>query len=244
MSERAVTSPLENRHARIYSQSAWDYDALIAAEDCDHNLRNALTELVGQSDCGTLVDVGTGTGRIVRWLAPHMERVVGLDRSPEMLRVAARTSGAAVSPAVSLVVSDALTLPVASGVATMAVAAWVFGHFCEWWAGDWVWRVERAIGEMRRTTKPGGKMLIIESLGTCVDRPDPPTPSLRQYHSLLTERYGFERRVVSTDYRFPDVTAASRMLGFFFGDAIADEIRRRGSGRVPEWTGLWVATVS
>ena len=82
--------------------------------------------------------------------------------------------------------SDALALPLASNVATMAVAGWVFGHFCEWWPDDWVWRVERAIGEMRRATKPGGKMLIIESLGTCVDHPGPPTPSLRQYHSLLT----------------------------------------------------------
>ena len=244
MSEGAVTSALEKRHARIYSQSARDYDVLISAEDCDHNLRNALTELVGQSDRGTLVDIGTGTGRIVRWLAPHMERVVGLDRSPEMLRVAAHTSESAVSPAVSLIVSDALALPVASDVATLAVAAWVFGHFCEWWPGDWAWRVERAIGEMRRATKPGGKMLIIESLGTCVDRPKPPTGSLLQYYSLLTERFGFERRVVSTDYRFPNVIAAIRMLGFFFGDLIADETTRRGSARVPEWTGLWVATVS
>jgi ArsR family transcriptional regulator len=62
-----------------------------ADESADEELRAVLLEELGPATLGELLDIGTGTGRILRWLAPHAREAVGVDLSSEALRVA-RTS--------------------------------------------------------------------------------------------------------------------------------------------------------
>lgn len=57
----------------------------------DEELHAILLQELGDSEIGTLLDVGTGTGRILHWLAPRAREAVGVDLSSEALRVA-RTS--------------------------------------------------------------------------------------------------------------------------------------------------------
>ncbi|MGB0670444.1 MAG: ArsR/SmtB family transcription factor [Rhodospirillales bacterium] len=42
----------------------------------------------GSQPVRSLLDIGTGTGRILQLLAPKVDRALGVDRSPEMLRIA------------------------------------------------------------------------------------------------------------------------------------------------------------
>jgi ArsR family transcriptional regulator len=51
-------------------------------------LQEALREELGCGDLGELLDIGTGSGRIVRMLGGQARRAVGLDRSSAALRVA------------------------------------------------------------------------------------------------------------------------------------------------------------
>jgi ubiquinone/menaquinone biosynthesis C-methylase UbiE len=135
--------------------------------------------------------------------------------------------------------ADALSLPVRSVSADLAVAAWVFGHFVGWYPGDWQARIDRALDEMRRVLKPDGKLVIVETLTTGAYSPAPPTRELAEYYDWLGARHGFECDCIRTDYQFSDASEAKARLGFFFGEALSDKVTQHGWRRVPEWTGVW-----
>lgn len=93
------------RLPRGVSRSLWEYahDPAIAREDADHLAGSALIELdrrlvdLWLTQPGTLVDLGCGPGRIAVPLSQRGFQVLGIDLSPESLRVAqaaAREAGA------------------------------------------------------------------------------------------------------------------------------------------------------
>lgn len=224
---------------RIYREHAAEYDALVSAEDCDHNLLGAI-EATAELEGAAVLDVGAGTGRVTRIVAAKAARVVGVDRSAAMLDVARARLEAMNPPAAwELIVADARALPVASGSATVAIAGWCFGHFRYWMPEGWKDEIGSALREMERALSPGGAMIVIETLGTGREDPLPPSPELAEYYAWLESEHGMSRQAIRTDYQFADVETAARVTGFFFGDAFGDRVRREGWSRVPECTGIW-----
>lgn len=224
--------------AEIYARHAAEYDELVRAEDCDGNLIPAIEE-VHPLDGASVLEVGIGTARIGRAIAARVGQLVGIDRSPAMLEVA-RKNLKAVSDAApwELMCADARQLPVATASADVAIAGWVFGHFREWMPEGWQRELTAALGEMRRAVRPGGALIILETLGSGQREAAPPTPGLAEYYAWL-EAAGFARVTLRTDYLFPSVEEAARVTGFFFGAAFAERVRREGWTRIPEHTGLW-----
>lgn len=94
-----------------------------------------------------VVDVGCGNGRIGRLVAPSAERYLGLDLSeavfgfPNYLRTAN----------VQLCRASGTDLPLKDGIADVTICWGVLHHMDD---------PERALGELRRITKPGGEILI------------------------------------------------------------------------------------
>src|ERR1019366_629965 len=99
------------RHAR--SEAAAAYLGLYAEESAairslhvaETDVERDMLELIaGEGPIKRLLDIGTGTGRILELMAPHSERSIGLDLSHEMLQLAranldeARLSRASVRP--------------------------------------------------------------------------------------------------------------------------------------------------
>ncbi len=69
---------------RIYTSRAADYQAMIAAEDADGNLLQAIeavTPLAGKR----VLDLGTGTGRLPQLLAGRVQSLIGVDLHRAML---------------------------------------------------------------------------------------------------------------------------------------------------------------
>jgi len=228
-------------HEAIYASHAEAYDALVQAEDCDGRLIPAIEAIAPLSGAAVL-EVGVGTGRIARAIVGRVGRLVAIDRAPAMLALArqhlSRVEGAAPWEVHE---ADARALPVGSGWADIAIAGWVFGHFREWMPADWEAQVALALGEMRRALRPGGALIVIETLGTGSEVPAAPTAELDEYVTWLERVQGLERHAIRTDYQFGDVEAAAAITGFFFGDAFARRVRREGWSRIPECTGLWSA---
>jgi SAM-dependent methyltransferase len=54
----------------------------------EREVEAALTEIVAAADPRDLLDIGTGTGRMLEILAPRVEHALGIDQSREMLSVA------------------------------------------------------------------------------------------------------------------------------------------------------------
>jgi ubiquinone/menaquinone biosynthesis C-methylase UbiE len=223
----------------IYAEHAAEYDALVSAEDCDANLIPALEAI--HPLCGVdVLEVGVGTGRIARAIIGRVRRLVGVDRAPAMLALARRhLEASARATPWELHVAEAQALPVGSGEFDVAIAGWVFGHLRIWTPDDWRTQIARALDEMRRALRPGGALVLVETLGTGGVVPQPPTSELAEYFAWLEAAQGFERRVIRTDYQFADVETAATITGFFFGDEFAARVRREGWTRVPECTGVW-----
>ncbi|MDA1015912.1 MAG: class I SAM-dependent methyltransferase [Planctomycetota bacterium] len=96
---------------------------------------------------GVALDVGCGTGRLMRWLrARGFESVVGVDRSHEMLQVAVDTDCVVVN-------GDAIRLPIASHSVDVACSSFTLNHVRD---------LQLAAAEMARCVRTGGTIYVAE----------------------------------------------------------------------------------
>ncbi|MCG8418880.1 MAG: class I SAM-dependent methyltransferase [Proteobacteria bacterium] len=238
---------MELDHRTIYREYAKQYDRLVRAEDCEHHLLAGIRDVCPIAR-RTVLEVGTGTGRITELLVGGGARVIGFDRELAMLEVArqrldwrgfGRPGQDVDGVSTALACADARALPVANGWADLAIAGWVFGHFTMWLPADWKSAVGAALGEMERALAPGGHMIVIETLGTGLREPRPPSDGLADYYCWLEDEHGFHRRWLRTDYLFASSDEAQELCGLFFGSGLTEKIRHEKLIRVPECTGLW-----
>lgn len=226
---------MSDRFTEIYANRAADYHRLVSAEDCERKLATLIASF---ADAEThAIEVGAGTGRVTRMLAERGAHVLAYEASEAMLAVA-REHLADHLDRVELAVADARSLPCADAVADLSIAGWVFGHFRAWYPKRWHLEIARAVSELDRVTRAGGRVVVIETFGTMTGGPSPP-PDLHEYYTWL-QAIGFGRTVVETDYLFSSPEEAAEIAGFFFGDEVGGRVRAGGSARIPEWTGVFV----
>jgi len=117
-----------------------------------HAWRRATARAAAAAPAGPILDLATGTGDLaiaVRRDDPTRD-VVGADFSLGMLRHARRKLGTARG---ALVAADALTLPFAEGAFACVVSAFLLRNLVD---------LERGVREMRRVTRPGGRVVALE----------------------------------------------------------------------------------
>jgi ubiquinone/menaquinone biosynthesis C-methylase UbiE len=222
----------------IYAHHAAAYQRMIACEDYAGNLFRALNRRCALEGAD-VVEFGAGTGRLTLMLAPLVRRIWAFDLSAHMLHTAFTLLTAEHWPNWQLGAAENARLPVASGCADLAIEGWSFGHLTGWYPDTWHEEVDRVLAEMARVLKPGGMAVILETLGTGNETPQPPTPDLAAFYELLTRQYGFQQEWIRTDYRFPTPEAAADSTRFFFGDELADALIAERRAILPECTGIW-----
>ena len=225
----------------IYSNHADRYDALVSREDADGNLTRLLVEKL-PLEGSDVVEMGCGTGRLTRLIGRSARSVRAFDQVEAMLRTARERTDPAMFPRVGFELGENGALPCESEIADLVVAGWTFGHATGWYPDRWRDVIEGALREARRVLRPSGQLAVIETLGTDQESPSPPRPALAAYYAMLERDYGFQRFWCRTDYQFESVEEAAELAGFFFGDALAKKIQGHGLTRIPECTGLWVAS--
>ena len=99
------------------------------------------------------LDSGSGTGSLAFALAPHVAEVVALDVSEEYLE-AGRANA---PPNVRFVQGDAMALPFGYGEFDIAASHRLLHH---------VRRPELAVSELARVTRSGGRLLVVDQLGS------------------------------------------------------------------------------
>ncbi len=222
----------------IYGRHAAEYHELVSCEDWQGNLPRALhgaASFAGR----TVVELGAGTGRITEMVASWSAKVLAFDRSQHMLDAAASNLGARGLRNVTLAVAENTAVPLLDGAADIVIEGWSFGHMVSGAAGAWRPAAEALLAESLRLVKPGGSLILIETLGTGVRMPEPPGPVLPVFYGLLERQLGFTARWVRTDYRFPSLAEARRLIELFFGGMVDYEPAEGGGVIVPECTGVW-----
>jgi SAM-dependent methyltransferase len=113
----------------------------------------ALVDIVAAEDARDLLDIGTGTGRILEVLAPRVGRALGIDQSREMLAVARVNLERAglENGAVRLGDMYQLALPAAS---FDAVVIHQVLHYAD--------RPAAAIAEAARVLRPNGMLVLVD----------------------------------------------------------------------------------
>ena len=223
---------------KIYETQAEDYDLLVSREDYAGNLTRTLFEIADPAG-RDVVEFGAGTGRLTRMMVPRARSVQAFDGSAAMLEVARRRMEELGTRNWKLAVADNAHLPCEDCCADLVLAGWTFGHLAGWFPESWREKVAEVLAEIRRVLRPGGHVIIIETLGTGSTEPAAPAPWLAEYYGMLEKEHGFARKAIRTDYRFESVEEGERLVRFFFGDDRADRVRREELCILPECTGLW-----
>lgn len=149
----AIRSAREDRAAEYFAAHAGQWDQLRLLHAPDAPVEEALVAALGTDDLGTLLDVGTGTGRMAELFAPRASRVVALDKSPEMLRLArARLQGLA-AERLDIVQGDFAALPLDDASVDTILFHQVL-HYAQ--------EPQVALAEAARVARAGATLAIID----------------------------------------------------------------------------------
>jgi ubiquinone/menaquinone biosynthesis C-methylase UbiE len=139
--------------AEFFGKHAADWDRIRALHASDETVEAALREVVGQRPVRALLDIGTGTGRMLELFGPLAARAVGIDASTEMLAIArAHVERAGLRNTV-VRQGDLFALPVEPGAYDLVVIHQVL-HYLDDGA--------RALHEAARALSPGGRLVIVD----------------------------------------------------------------------------------
>ena len=140
--------------ARRYFEAhaaTWENVRSLHIEDAE--IERAIAMLLAERPLGALLDIGTGTGRMLELFAPRAESAIGIDRSSEMLRLArVKLDEAGISGA-SLRQGDMYALPLGDHSADSIILHQVL-HYAQ--------QPGSAIAEASRVLAPAGQLLVID----------------------------------------------------------------------------------
>jgi ArsR family transcriptional regulator len=137
---------------RYFAGHAEVWDQIRSLHVAESEVERAIDSALGRRPLGRLVDVGTGTGRMIELFGPRSSQAIGIDRSSEMLRLARVKLEEAGIPS-SLRQGDLHALPLADESADCINIHQVL-HYAHSPAS--------AIGEAARVLAPGGTLLVVD----------------------------------------------------------------------------------
>ena len=144
--------------ANLFSRISGRYDLMndLMTLGMHRRWKKQTAELASQGQNGMAIDVSCGTGDIAIELAfkPNIEHTVGLDLLNEMVTQAdAKAKTAHKITSITMMTGDALSLPFSNDSFACATAGFSLRNMPS---------IEKAVSEMIRVIKPGGRVVILE----------------------------------------------------------------------------------
>lgn len=142
------------RAAEVYfADHAEEWDAIRSLHVAEAEVEATMTALLAREPIGHLLDIGTGTGRMIELFGGAARQVTALDRSPDMLRLARAKLPQDAGDKYALLLGDFTALPLDRGSADTVVLHQVL-HYAQ--------APELVIAEAARVTAQGGRVLIAD----------------------------------------------------------------------------------
>jgi ArsR family transcriptional regulator len=149
----------EIRRGRAEAASAYfrvnapDWHRIRSLHIDEAEVESAVVRALEPDGHGGLLDIGTGTGRMLELFGPKIERGLGIDASREMLAVARANLDKAGLRHCSVRLADMYTLPIADRSFEHVIIHQVL-HYSE--------RPDLAVAEAARVLAPGGRLVIVD----------------------------------------------------------------------------------
>ena len=153
----------------------YDFMNRLMTLGCDQAWRRYVARQAALPQEGLALDVATGTADIALALARHYPygRVVGVDFCPEMIGMGrAKVAAAGENPRIRFVMGDALQLPFADDCFDAVTGGFALRNVAD---------IRRALAEMGRVVKAGGRVV-------CLEIARPTLPLFRQLFHLYFYR--------------------------------------------------------
>ncbi len=139
--------------AAYFAAHAADWNRIRALHVAEGEVERALVATIGDRPVEAILDLGTGTGRMLELLAGRAARAVGVDASPAMLAVARANLERAGLRNVQLRQGDIYALPVERNGYDLVIVHQVLHYLND---------PGRALREASRTLRPGGRLVIVD----------------------------------------------------------------------------------
>lgn len=139
--------------SQYFSANAESWDKIRSMHAPDAQVEAALIEAVGEGPFSAMLDIGTGTGRMLQLFAPFYRSALGIDSNRDMLSVARANIEAAQLVNADIRLGDIHNLAGDKGGFDLVIIHQVL-HFLDD-PGD-------AISQAARHLAPGGKLAIVD----------------------------------------------------------------------------------
>ena len=174
-------------HKEVYEAHAAEYEALVSQEDYEGNILKAIREIVSP-DGLDILDLGAGTGRLAGLLAPMARSVIGfrpLDSHAARPHVTSCGSLAR-SGRWLAAAADHRFLPLRARRRGPHRLGWSVSYVATWYPESWRRQADAWMREAERVLRPGGNIILFESLGTGNDH-------LSDFRTLRSSTIGWMR---------------------------------------------------
>ena len=149
----ATRAARRQQAAAYFAERAADWDKIRALHAPEERVEAALVAMIGDRPFRDLLDLGTGTGRMLELLAPRAARAVGVDQSAAMLALARSRMDEAGLRHVLLRQGDIYAPPVEPNSYDLVVIHQVL-HFLD--------DPARALKEAARALRAGGRLAVVD----------------------------------------------------------------------------------
>ncbi|MFI4973472.1 MAG: ArsR/SmtB family transcription factor [Caulobacterales bacterium] len=148
-----VASERANQAALYFAEYAERWDEIRSLYTAEADVEAAILKAAGEGPFRRLVDLGSGTGRMLTLLGPRAKSAVGLDLSRQMLNIARDQVARAGLAACELRHGDILGTGLPDAEADLVVVHQVLHYLGE---------PAAAVAEAARLVSPGGRLLIVD----------------------------------------------------------------------------------
>ncbi|MEM0898655.1 MAG: metalloregulator ArsR/SmtB family transcription factor [Pseudomonadota bacterium] len=149
----AVKTERRERAKKYFAANAQSWDDIRSLHVADEVIEAELSRIVGEGPFNHVLDIGTGTGRLLEVLAPKARSAIGIDSSREMLNVARANLDASGVANAEVRYGDAYDLSLGRDQFDLIVIHQVL-HFLD--------NPQAAIREAVRALAPSGRLIIVD----------------------------------------------------------------------------------